>query len=525
MPRSPARAVRAWSVASGEAVAGAAWPNSTPRCLVLDPSGRTLAVAFADGTVRLWDVASNDELHTLRGHAAAVLGLAFSPDGKTLATAAADHTVRLWDAEAGGLRGTLEGHSGSVLAVGFSPDGRTLASCGADRVVKLWHAATGREPVMIAARLPENPLAASLSNAAHRQHRDRLAQRTRDTRTILAKLEEPISMSFFEETPIGDILKYIKQATTTPSFSGIPIHVDPIGLKEADKSLESPVRGLEIESSPLKRTLQLLLSQLDLTYRVADGRLTIISKESREAMFGATLDTPRPSVNLDNPKARQLLGRLEQPIVMSFGSGIPLEDLLKYIKQATTTATYSGIPIYADPIGLSEADKTMASVITYNAGGVPLRQSLHEMLSQLGLTYVVGDELVMITSKSAEDPSSNGTFDHLKTIRMLEQPVELSFPEPTPLGDVIAAIKVATKNLDDAGMSIDVAEVGPEETLKLVYRSMGKPLRESLKEILTPLGLMYKVQGGGVVIMRKEETVTPRESKRPEEQQEPRPPR
>ena len=36
---------------------------------------------------------------------------------------------------------------------------------------------------------------------------------------------------------------------------------------------------------------------------------------------------------------------------MSFNEETPLEDVLKYIKQATTTATYSGIPIYVDPIG------------------------------------------------------------------------------------------------------------------------------------------------------------------------------
>ena len=36
---------------------------------------------------------------------------------------------------------------------------------------------------------------------------------------ILEKLEEPISMSFAEETPLEDVLKYVKQATTTATLS------------------------------------------------------------------------------------------------------------------------------------------------------------------------------------------------------------------------------------------------------------------------------------------------------------------
>src|SRR5262249_54408823 len=92
---------------------------------------------------------------------------------------------------------------------------------------------------------------------------------------------EPISMSFANETPLDDILKYIKQATTTPSFSGIPIYVDPIGLQEAEKSLTSTVT-IDLEGVPLKTTLKLLLKQLGLTYTVKDGFLMITSKESED---------------------------------------------------------------------------------------------------------------------------------------------------------------------------------------------------------------------------------------------------
>ena len=98
---------------------------------------------------------------------------------------------------------------------------------------------------------------------------------------IMVELNKPLSMSFNEETTIEDVLKYIKQSTRGQAFAnGIPMYVDPIGFSEADKTLASTVRNIDLEGIPLKRTLELILSQLDLTYTVKGGLLTITSKES-----------------------------------------------------------------------------------------------------------------------------------------------------------------------------------------------------------------------------------------------------
>ena len=51
-------------------------------------------------------------------------------------------------------------------------------------------------------------------------------QNARD-RAVLAKLEQPVSMSFANETPLEDVLKYIKSATQGPNDTGIPIYIDP----------------------------------------------------------------------------------------------------------------------------------------------------------------------------------------------------------------------------------------------------------------------------------------------------------
>jgi hypothetical protein len=108
-----------------------------------------------------------------------------------------------------------------------------------------------------------------------------LLDRDAKTKTILAKLDEPISMSFANETPLEDVLKYIKSATQGPNDTGIAIYVDPVGLNEAEKTLTSPVT-LDLEGVPLKTTLRLLLKQLGMTYTVKDGLLTITSESSED---------------------------------------------------------------------------------------------------------------------------------------------------------------------------------------------------------------------------------------------------
>jgi RNA polymerase sigma factor (sigma-70 family) len=110
---------------------------------------------------------------------------------------------------------------------------------------------------------------------------------------ILARLEDPISMSFANETPLDDFLKYIKQATTTPTSSGIPIYVDPVGLQEAERSLNSTIQ-IDLEGVPLRRTLQLALTQLHMAYFVEDGILVITSEDSAKLRLPPSIAGPTP---------------------------------------------------------------------------------------------------------------------------------------------------------------------------------------------------------------------------------------
>jgi RNA polymerase sigma factor (sigma-70 family) len=104
---------------------------------------------------------------------------------------------------------------------------------------------------------------------------------------IRAMLNKPISIPFADETPLEDVIKYIKAATVSPRLpEGIPVYVDPIALQNAEKTLTSPVQ-LALEGVKLKRTLRILLKQLDLGYAVEHGFLTITNIESEEAPWSA----------------------------------------------------------------------------------------------------------------------------------------------------------------------------------------------------------------------------------------------
>ena len=98
------------------------------------------------------------------------------------------------------------------------------------------------------------------------------------------------------------------------------------------------------------------------------------------------------------PKKGSLRERLEKPLTMSFANETPLEDVLKYIKDATAGPNGKPIPIYLDPKGLQEAGASLNSTVIIDLDDVPLRMSLRLILKQLGLAYCVRDGVLIISS-------------------------------------------------------------------------------------------------------------------------------
>ncbi len=99
-----------------------------------------------------------------------------------------------------------------------------------------------------------------------------------DEKVILEKLEDELPLHFPNETPLEQVLEYVKASSKGPQDAGIPFAFDEAGMKRAGKTRMSVVSD-DIQDQPLKTSLKKLLKPLKLTYIIRDGVLTITSDE------------------------------------------------------------------------------------------------------------------------------------------------------------------------------------------------------------------------------------------------------
>ena len=127
--------------------------------------------------------------------------------------------------------------------------------------------------------------------------------------------------------------------------------------------------------------------------------------------MAASYDGATGQTEANDDQSRKIAIELSRTIDMPFKVETPLEDVIKYVRTSTKSPAFpEGIPIYVDPIGLSEAEKTMASPVVFDVPQIALRVSLMLILKQLGMTYEVKDGLLTINSiVSAEQDGEHGS--------------------------------------------------------------------------------------------------------------------
>ena len=74
---------------------------------------------------------------------------------------------------------------------------------------------------------------------------------TPESTRVWNALLKPVDMPFAKETPLEDALDFVRDVTRSPEFPlGLLLYVDPNGLQEADKTLQSPVQ-FDLKGVPL----------------------------------------------------------------------------------------------------------------------------------------------------------------------------------------------------------------------------------------------------------------------------------
>jgi hypothetical protein len=204
---------------------------------------------------------------------------------------------------------------------------------------------------------------------------------------IRRKLEKPIPLRV-KDLPLGAVFDYVTKATTEPGDTGVPIDIDDAALSKAQVTLATPVTYKSTDGESLMVSLRTVLGRMSLTPRVEQGWLRISWRMYK------LLDR--------EPQTKLIHDRLEAKVDLSFEK-TSLEDVLRFVKSATRRGPDdNGIPIYVDPVGLLEAEKTLATPVSFTAKGEPLKSSLQRLLNTIGLTYHVRDGLLTVTSASDE---------------------------------------------------------------------------------------------------------------------------
>ena len=99
--------------------------------------------------------------------------------------------------------------------------------------------------------------------------------------------------------------------------------------------------------------------------------------------------------------------RLQKKAPMNFAQETPLEDFLKYFHSAAANKDDTdGLMIYVNPVGLQEAEKTMASPLTLNLANVRLEKAAFGFGARSGSTsrsVSDPDGLLMIDFKASKN--------------------------------------------------------------------------------------------------------------------------
>jgi hypothetical protein len=190
------------------------------------------------------------------------------------------------------------------------------------------------------------------------------------------------------------------RVTIQKSVNGFQLH-DKLDVRPAS------VDRRNLGEAPMRR---LKLGTLIVWIVILALSLALFIQQRREARLKSALAIYR------NRGQEEIQERLLQPANLTHPDETPLEDLLKELKTLTKGGSLpSGMPIYVDPLGLTEADVTlMTPVKAVRANeNLTLREQLQQILKPLGLSFKAENGYLLITSEESLDLPKDGQDPYL----------------------------------------------------------------------------------------------------------------
>jgi RNA polymerase sigma factor (sigma-70 family) len=205
------------------------------------------------------------------------------------------------------------------------------------------------------------------------------------TAAILKALEQPSEAEFLD-TPLPGALAQLS------SIHSIEIEVDADSLKAAGVPPDAPVT-LSVKAVPLKTTLENMLGQHQLTYKITPrGLLVTAAKQAAELRLGISVDSLIAiDVKERGTAERRIITALKEQARLEFIE-TPLQEIVDFLKD------FHGIEIQLDLKALGDVGLMCDTPITKNLKGLQLKSALGLLLRDLDLTFVVTDEVLLITT-------------------------------------------------------------------------------------------------------------------------------
>jgi hypothetical protein len=159
----------------------------------------------------------------------------------------------------------------------------------------------------------------------------------------------------------------------------------------------------------MKSVLRIRLSTMLLLVLMIAVAFRFVVLKRNEVQLRADLAVYR------NTQSEAIADLVDQPLTLTYPNQAALAVFLTDIRRnsARGTKLRAGIPIYVDPIGLSEVKKTMASAVEKPSADdkLTLREHLKRVLKPLGLGFMIKSGFLMITSEEAvDDPADDDPY-------------------------------------------------------------------------------------------------------------------